>query len=162
MMNRGRSRSSSVAWLLALLAMVAVSIACVPTNVLAQADRSVVWDDIDVTVELREDSSFHVTERDRIDFIGGPFRSGYREIPLARIDAVDNVRVGEVNEDAVEPYRYVSPSDFSADVPNTFTSREVGPTLRIEWSFPRTTSQSRTFKIDYDAFGVLRVYDEGE
>src|SRR5919112_1597307 len=125
MMNRGRSRSSSVAWLLALLAMVAVSNVCLPTNVLAQADRSVVWDDIDVTVELREDSSFHVTERDRIDFIGGPFRSGYREIPLARIDAIDNVRAGEVSGDAVQPYQYVPPGDFLTDVPNTFTYREV-------------------------------------
>ncbi len=151
MMNRGRSRSSAVAWLLALLVLALSSLAGLPSIVHAQADRSVVWDEIDVTVELREDSSFHVTERDRIDFIGGPFRSGYREIPKARIDAIDNVRVGEVTGDSVQPYRYVSPGDFSADVPNTYTYREVGPTLRIEWSFPRTTSQSRVFQIDYDA-----------
>ncbi len=162
MMNRGRSRFSGVAWLLALLALAVASIASLPAVVLAQADRSVVWDEIDVTVELREDSSFHVTERDRIDFIGGPFRSGYREIPLARIEAVDNIRAGEVTGDTVQPYQYVPPSDFSADVPNTYTYREVGPTLRIEWSFPRTTSQSRTFQIDYDAYGVLRVYDDVE
>src|SRR5215208_6074646 len=162
MMNRGRSRFSGVAWLLSLLALAAVSFASQAAVVLSQADRSVVWDDIDVTVELREDSSFHVTERDRIDFIGGPFRSGYREIPLARIEAVDNISAGEVGGDTVQPYHYVQPGGFSADVPNTYTYREVGTTLRIEWSFPRTTSQSRTFQIDYDAFGVLRVYDEGE
>src|ERR687898_830562 len=162
MMNRGRSRSSGVAWLLALLALALASLASLQSVGLAQADRSAIWDEIDVTVELREDSSFHVSERDRIDFIGGPFRSGYREIPLARIDAVDNVRVGEVTGDTVQPYRYVTPGDFSADVPNTFTYREVGPTLRIEWSFPRTTSQSRTFQIEFDAYGVLRVYDDVE
>src|ERR687897_2787719 len=148
-MIRGRSRFSGAALLLVLLALAVASLGRLPASVLAQADRSVIWDQIDVTVELREDSSFHVTERDRIDFIGGPFRSGYREIPLARVDAVDNVRVGEVNRETVEPYRYVSPGDFSADVPNTFTSREGGPTLRIEWSFPRTTSQTRPFQIDY-------------
>src|SRR5215211_9514551 len=162
MMNRGRSRFSGATTLLVLLALAVVSLAGQFSVVGAQGDRSVVWDEIDVTVDLREDSSFHVTERDRIDFIGGPFRSGYREIPLARIDAVDNIRAGEVGDDAVHPYRYVAPGDFSADVPNTYTYREVGTTLRIEWSFPRTTSQSRTFQIDYDAFGVLRVYDEGE
>src|SRR5215208_3779888 len=161
-MIRGRSPLSGVALLLALLALAIASIANLPATVLAQSGRSVVWDDIDVTVELREDSSFHVTERDRIDFIGGPFRSGFREIPLARIDAIDNVRAGEVDGGTVQPYRFVPPGDFSADVPNTYTSREVGPTLRIEWSFPRTTSQSRTFQFDYDASGVLRVYDEGE
>ena len=31
-------------------------------------ERSFVWDRIDVTVELREDSSLHVTERGRVDF----------------------------------------------------------------------------------------------
>src|SRR5215208_1125220 len=162
MMNRGRSRFSGVAWLLALMALAAVSFASQAAVVLSQADRSVVWDDIDVTVELREDSSFHITERDRIDFIGGPFRSGYREIPLARIEAVDNISAGEVGGDTVQPYHYVQPGGFSADVPNTYTYREVGTTLRIEWSFPRTTSQSRTFQIDFDAFGVLRVYNDVE
>ena len=161
-MTRGRSRSSGLAWLLTLLALALASLACLQSVGLAQADRTAIWDEIDVTVELREDSSFHVSERDRIDFIGGPFRSGFREIPLARIEAVDNIRVGEVTGDTVQPYQYVPPSDFSADLPNTYSFREVGPTLRIEWSFPRTTSQSRTFQIDYDAFGVLRVYDNAE
>src|SRR5215216_2659480 len=161
-MNRERSRASAVAWVLALLVLALSSLAGLPSIVQAQADRSVVWDQIDETVELREDSSFHVTERDRIDFIGGPFRSGFREIPKARIDAIDNVRAGEVTGDSVQPYRYVSPGDFSADVPNTYTFREVGPTLRIEWSFPRTTSQPRVFQIDYDALGALRVYNDAE
>src|SRR5215204_1256671 len=162
LMNRGRSRRSGLAWLLGLLALALVTLTSQPFVVRAQSDRSVAWDQIDVTVELREDSSYHVTERDRIDFIGGPFRSGFREIPLARIEAIDNVRAGEVTGDSVQLYQYVPPSDFSANVPNTYSYREVGPTLRIEWSFPRTTSQSRTFQIDYDAFGALRVYDEGE
>ena len=161
-MNRGSSRFGGVAWLLALLLLAAASIASLPLAVLAQAERSVVWDEIDVTVELREDSTFHVTERDRIDFIGGPFRSGYREIPLARIEAIDNVRAGEVTGDTVQPYQYVPPGDFSADLPNTYSYREVGPTLRIEWSFPPTTSQSRTFQLAYEAHGALRVYDDVE
>ena len=54
-----------MAWLLALLALVAKHSLLACLHSLAQADRSVVWDDIDVTVELREDSSFHITERDR-------------------------------------------------------------------------------------------------
>src|ERR687897_2012213 len=131
-MIRGRSRFSGAALLLVLLALAVASLGRLPASVLAQADRSVIWDEIDVTVELREDSSFHVTERDRIDFIGGPFRSGYREIPLARIEAIDNIRAGELAGDTVQPYRYVPPGDFSAEVPNTYTYREVGTTLRIE------------------------------
>jgi probable HAF family extracellular repeat protein len=123
--------------------------------------RSVVWDGIDVTVELRENSALRVTERNRIDFIGGPFRSGYREIPLTAIEDVDQITVGEV-DGGIQAYRYVSPSEFSADNPNTYTYRVTGPTLRIDWSFPPTTSQSRTFQLDYDALGALRVYDDVE
>ena len=145
-----------------LLVLSVASFAGLPPIVLAQSDRSVVWDQIDETVELREDSSFHVTERDRSISSADRSVADIREIPLARIDAIDNVRAGEVTGDTVQPYRYVSPGDFSADVPNTYTSREVGPTLRIEWSFPRTTSQSRTFQIDYDALGALRVYNDAE
>ncbi|MDQ3227653.1 MAG: DUF2207 domain-containing protein, partial [Chloroflexota bacterium] len=131
-----------------------------PAQIQAQDQRFVIWDTIDVTVELREDSSFHVTERDQIDFMGGPFRSGYREVPLARIEDVANVQVGEVSGDSVQPYAYVSPNVFSNDEPNTYTFRAVGPTMRIDWSFPRTTSRSRTFQIEFDAFGALRVYDD--
>jgi hypothetical protein len=129
---------------------------------LAQSGRSVVWDDIDVTVELREDGSFHITERDRIDFNGGPFRSGFREIPLARIEGFDNVRVGEIQGDSLQPYEYVPPGAFTNTVPNTYTYRRVGSNLRVDWSFPPTTSRERTFQMEFDAYGALRVYDEGE
>ena len=56
MMNRGHTRPSTPACLLALLTLltlVAVSLAGLPSVALGQADRSVVWDEIDVTVELR-------------------------------------------------------------------------------------------------------------
>ena len=104
-------------------------------TVSAQQERSVVWDRIDTTVELREDSSFHITERDEIDFIGGPFRSGYREIPIARIEGFDNVRVGEVIGNNVQPYRYVPPRDFSNSEPNTYTFRNgrFGSARRLEF-----------------------------
>jgi uncharacterized protein (TIGR04222 family) len=36
----------------------------------------------------------------------------------------------------------------------------MGPTVQIEWSFPATISQSRTFQLDYDAYGALRVYTD--
>ena len=131
------------------------------TAVRAQT-RSVTWDSIDVTVELRDDGSFHVTERDRIDFSGGPFRSGFRVIPRARIDGFENVQVGEVVGESVEPYRYVSPRAFSKDVPNTYTFETVGSELRIDWSFPPTTSRARTFEATFDATGALRVYADND
>jgi uncharacterized protein (TIGR04222 family) len=134
----------------------------IPVAVDAQQGRSVVWDEIDVTVELREDSSLAVTERDRIDFRGGPFRRGFREIPLARVERYDNVRVGEVVDGEVRPYEFVRPGQFSSDVPNTYTVQTVGSTMRVEWSFPPTTSEMRTFEIAYDALGALRSYPDND
>ena len=56
-----------------LAVLLLVASAGLSTGAGAQSSRSVTWDRIDVTLELREDSSFHITERDRIDFSGGPF-----------------------------------------------------------------------------------------
>src|SRR3954471_23234405 len=84
------------------------AVALLPLATLGQASKSVVWADVDVTLTLREDSSFHITERNRIDFTGGPFRRGYREIPLTRVEDIDNIKVGELVGGQVEPYRQVS------------------------------------------------------
>jgi hypothetical protein len=70
--------------------------------------------------------------------------------------------VGEVAGDTVEPYQYVSPTDFLADVPNTYTFREVGPTLRIDWSFPRATSESRRSRSNTKPMGIAGSYDNVE
>jgi hypothetical protein len=126
----------------------------------APAARSFHWERIDVTVELREDSSFHVTNREQVAFAGGPFFTGFAEIPLAWIESVDNIQVGEVIDDRVAPFQYVEPDAFSPDVPNTFTYETFVRDVVIEWSFLATNSQSRTFQLDYDTSGALRVYPD--
>jgi hypothetical protein len=145
--------------LLAVLTMVTI-VANRPPFATAQTTRSFVWDRVDVTVALQEDSTLHVTERDRALFFGGPFRRGFRDIPLARIERIDNIRVASVSGNGLQHMRYVAPDTFSMNVPNTFTIRKMGPSVRIEWSFPATTSQIRTFQLDYDAHGALRVYTD--
>jgi hypothetical protein len=126
----------------------------------AQNTRSFVWERVDVTVALQEDSTLHITELLRARFSGGPFRRGFRDIPLARIERIDNVRVTGPTPAGRQPFSFVPSDSFSPDVPNTFTTRTIGTTLHIEWSFPATTSQSRTFQLDYDARAALRVYPD--
>ena len=123
-------------------------------------ERSFVWDRIDVTVELREDNSLHVTERGRVDFHGGPFRSGYREIPWSTIEQMRNISVGEVIASNVQPYQYVSPHDFSNKEPKTYTHQIIGPMMRIDWSFSPATNQARTFELAFDAYGALQSYPD--
>jgi Predicted membrane protein (DUF2207) len=158
-----RVASRLVLLLLAVLTIVAAA-ASWPLLATAQTTRSFVWDRVDVTVTLQADGTLHVTERDLARFSGGPFRRGFRDIPLARIERIDNVRVARVVQlrtgTGPVPLRYVAPDAFSMDVPNTFTVRRMGTTVRIEWSFPATTSASRTFQINYVAHGALRVYPD--
>ena len=133
-----------------------------PSATTTAMPRSVVCDRVDVTVALRPDGVLHVTERDRVNFHGGPFRRGYREIPLARIETMDAIQVGEMSGNTVEPYRYVRPGDFAIEVPNTYTYEPVGDTMRIDWTFVPATAATRTFELSFAAHGALRVYDEAE
>src|SRR4051794_36928630 len=128
-------RCRCVLLLIAVLTMVAAG-ASRPLLATGQTARSFVWDRVDVTVALQEDSTLHVTERDRAIFSGGPFRSGFRDIPLARSESIDHVRVASVTEAGREPFSFVWSASFSKDVPNIFTTRITGTVLHIEWSFP--------------------------
>lgn len=148
-------------WLALMSVVAALAMLGSPAGVTAQ-ERSVVWDRVDVTVELREDGSLAVTERDTIEFRGGPFRQGFREIPLGRIENYGNVRVGEVVGDEVRPYAYVPLGQFTRNTPDIYTYEQVGSLLRVEWTFSPTTTDSRTFQIDYDAYGALRTYPEND
>ncbi|MCA9876183.1 MAG: DUF2207 domain-containing protein, partial [Thermomicrobiales bacterium] len=151
-----------LALVLTLLAAVALPLGALTPPASAQQARSVTWNAIDVTLELHENGVIGVTERDAIIFRGGPFQTGFREIPLARIEDVENITVGEVMFGEVTPYTWVSKRDFSRDVPNTYTYEEVGGKLRIDWSFPPTRNGGRTFQLGFDALGALRVYDTAE
>src|SRR5262245_58669446 len=91
--SRMSGRHSAPAPLARALCLVAVllTIVLLPQIALGQENKSVVWADVDVTLTLREDGTFHITELNTIDFSGGPFRRGYREIPLARVEALENI-----------------------------------------------------------------------
>ena len=143
----------------ALIILMSIAVAMPwPSPAAAQENRRFVWDRVDVAVQLRDDGSFAVSERDRALFTGGPFQEGYRDIPLARIERIDNIRVGEVSKGALQPYHFVSPDSFTRTVPNTYSFEWIGSSVHIQWSFSPTTSQSRTFEITYRAHGALRVY----
>jgi hypothetical protein len=125
--------------------------------VAAQESRSVEWSRFDVSLALQEDGSFAVTERQEVSFSGGPFRNGFRDIPLARIARIDQIQLGELIDGEVRPYEFVSSRAFSGQ-PNTYAYSERSTDLHVEWSFPPTTSASRVFVLQYVVDGALRVY----
>ncbi len=60
-------------WLWTLILIAGMVVTYQPRSGMAQSNKSVTWDRIDVTVELRDDSSLHISEQDTIIFQGGPF-----------------------------------------------------------------------------------------
>ena len=125
----------------------------------AAQERSVRYASFDVTVDLQEDSSLLVTERQQIDFSGGPYRNGFREIPLVRTDGITDIVVTEVTGGGENPLTFVEPGSFTREA-GTYTAARQGADVRIDWSFSPTTNEERTFLIQYRVFGALQVYPE--
>ncbi|HKG26724.1 MAG TPA: DUF2207 domain-containing protein, partial [Thermomicrobiales bacterium] len=125
----------------------------------AQSDRSAGWDRYDVTIEVRDDGSFRITERMVVAFSGGPFTFGYADIPLGRVEAIENVAVAEETEAGQTPFRQVATADSSKE-PGTYIAEQRGDSFHVEYYFDPTTDQTRTFVLAYDAVGALRVYRE--
>lgn len=147
----------AVGWVVIALAL--LSLIAGPARAADEVASRFVWDKVSVTVRLQDDGTMRVRELDTVRFTGGPFRQGYREIPLADVESISDVTVAEVGSGPAQPYTYVPRYAYSRNAPHTYTYQKVGTMMRIEWSFPPTTSSTRTFVIEYLARGALRVYD---
>ena len=62
---------------------------------IALASTDFVWERYDVTLGLLPDGSVRVNERQEVVFGPGFFHEGYAEIPMERIDTVEDVIVRE-------------------------------------------------------------------
>src|SRR3954468_7411644 len=150
--RRPGGSAAAVRWRLALLlGLVAALAAGVAAPARAQT-VPVVADQYDVDLTVQTDGALAVVERLSLDFAGGPFRHGQRIIPLARVEAIRDVQVGE-------PGRPYAPGQNS---PNTFNTHRDGNVLYVDWWFPATTNASRVFEIRYRAEGAIRIYPGGD
>ena len=124
----------------------------------AQA-KSVTWTNYDVTLTLNQDGSYHVAERQEIDFSGGPFTAGTATIPLTRIDGIQNVKVSGLSgaTSQASAYRLV-PSKRYSEQANTYAVDMTSTEADISWGFSSAYYESRTFLLEYDVIGALRVY----
>lgn len=116
-------------------------------------DRSLNWLRWDTWIAIESDGRLTVTEEYEIAFIGGPFTYGYREISLAQVDGIRNVRVSEDGT----PY-----SASNSQASNTyFTNIEDGDYV-ITWYYPSSRDQTRRFRIDYEVEGAVLIDSEGD
>ncbi|HEX2185342.1 MAG TPA: DUF2207 domain-containing protein, partial [Chloroflexota bacterium] len=151
-------RCAVVAWLVGALVWAGLGWLSAPAAAQdrAQSVRAVRYD-VDLGVE--GGGSVVVTETQEIAFQGGPFRQGFRRIPLNRVEGIHEVQVGE-------PGRPYQPG---RDTPNTFAvsgaTGGAGPgggDLLIEWWFTPTADAARTFVVRYRATGAVRYYEGGD
>src|SRR5690242_397041 len=83
--------------LAAVIALAGALVARSSSTVLAA--KSVTWASYDITLDLQQDGTYHVTERQTIDFSGGTFTGAFAQLPLERTEGIDNIAVGEVGAD---------------------------------------------------------------
>jgi len=142
-------RRHHFAVLLAVFAIIGLALA---TVLPAEAqDRTLDWRRWDVDVQINEDGTFDVRETYEIEFIGGPFTFGYREIPFSQFENLTDVRVVEEG--------VVYEQNFSGNA-NTFHVVEDDGNFVITWYFPPATNEARTFTVEYKIHGGIIISEE--
>jgi len=132
--------------LLALCLVVVTLVSASPA-----AAKSLSWDRWDSEIWINKDGTFTVRETYEIYFIGGPFRFGYRNIPINQFTGISDVSVSENGVDYAES---------QSESANTFYWVEEDGQYLINWYFPSTSDQSRTFDIQYTVAGGLIINEE--
>lgn len=136
----------------ALLLLALVAVLGHPSPARAQeATQQVTWERFDVNLELLPDGTLRVVQTERIRF-NGSFQRAFREIPLDRVTSITEVQVGEPGRDYRPGYNQ----------PETYAVTRSNDRVRIDWWFPRTTNDVRTFVIRYRVTGAIRVYPDGD
>ena len=146
-----------------LVAMIGLLVVPLLKPVLAQSDVSdVIWTGYDVTIDVRDDGTLHVTERQVVEF-DGYFSNGFANIPLSRVEEIENVNVAVANEadGEPEPLDYLAPRRYDEDA-GTFTYSEQSGELAIDYGFESTSSDDkvRLVILEYDVLGGIRVYED--
>lgn len=139
---------------LLLIAFLLGSLYSASVSPVRAAEKSIVWERFDVDIQVNDDGSFDVAEHQRIRFIGGTFREGYREIPKRNFGYLSDWSVNDENGNF-----YTQTS--GGELPYTFTVDDLGDRYLIRWFFP-PTSQTQTFSLRYRVHEGLRYYPGGE
>jgi hypothetical protein len=152
-MHRTHPRSRSALAAAAALVLLLLGLALASFGPHPAAAQSVVRTNFDVTLSLREDGSYHVIERQVVDFEGGPFSFGFQELPLAVVEDITNISVSEERSGGIVEY-----TQSRSEEPETFTIQQTSFAIVVRWTMPRTVDQQRTFVLEYEVYGNLRVY----
>lgn len=135
--------------LVTLLAVVCLTLLIAPTA-LAQS-KSLDWHRWDAEIEINADGTFDVREVYEIEFIGGPYTFGYRNILKDQFEGLENVSVSEDGATYAQAY---------GEQPHTFYVQENPDEYLVQWFFPPTENATRTFVVEYTVRGGLIINEE--
>lgn len=145
-----------VQWgVLGLLALLLITIAPVLSPGVYAQDRSLVWEEFNVDIEVKPDGTFDVDEHQTIRFTDGSFSVGFRELPIRNFRYVDQWALVDGDGNVFRQAQ-------GGEELYTFTVVERGGSYIIEWFFPPTANASRTFTLSYTVHDGLRYYDGGD
>jgi uncharacterized membrane protein len=142
-------KPSARRWLIVVAACLVVLLAAAhPT--LAQ-DKTLSWHRWDSNIQINSDGSFRVDETFEIQFLGGPFTFGTRDIPKSQYEGLTDFSVREGN---------TVYSQSTSQQPNTFYVNENSDEYVITWYYPSTQDATRTFVVSYTVEGGLIINEE--
>ncbi len=132
--------------------------------VLAQdgGDTDVSWARFDVNIQVQADGSYHVEERQVVDFGDRTYRTAFAELPLDRAEAIKAVEISENRDGRVIPYDRVAEAGFGPSRQESFTVSRDASGLAVNWAYPPTSNGTRSFVLSYDVDGALRVYPDND
>ena len=133
--HRGCPGAFSVArWFFLLTLAFAAALSRVTDQGAAQTERAVEWERFDVTLELLTDGSYRVTERQVVEFDGGPFRTGFADIPLTNVEDIGGFGSARRSTAQIQPFEPVAEDDYDAE-PETFTYVVTSTEVKLDYAF---------------------------
>jgi uncharacterized membrane protein len=134
--------------LLIVFMIIAISAVFVPPA--AAQSKTLIWKRWDVDIQINSDGTFDVSEVYEIDFIGGDFTFGYRNITFSQFERLENFGVREGGSVYVENYSQAA---------NTFHVSQDSAEYVVTWYYPPTRDASRTFTVEYTVIGGIIIGD---
>ncbi len=123
--------------------LVAIALFEPGTQLAAAQTKTLRWHRWDADIQINgggEVSTFRVREEYEIEFIGGIFTFGFRNIPIDQFVELRDFRVGEGG---------VAYAEARNRAPNTFYVDRSSGEYVVNWFYPPTSDATRIFTVEY-------------
>nr|MBN1228533.1 DUF2207 domain-containing protein [Anaerolineae bacterium] len=147
-MEKRKQWNGLLQYIVPLVLIVVLLFTCEP--VIAQ-EKTLQWHRWDVDIQINADGTFRVCEEFEIQFIGGPFTFGYRDIPVNQFEEIVDVSVHEGSTVFVES---------RSENPDTYYVTSDREEYVINWFYSSTSDQTRIFIVEYTVIGGIIINDE--